>query len=116
MTAICDSCSWTGKSTQVRDGGRCPDCGESIRYASQSLQGVPRLNLREFLPRAAKALRAIGAEDNDEVVESAIDRIESGQSLAPVSIAILLKVVLRRADAITDQAVIDFATMNARGY
>ncbi|MGH8446490.1 MAG: hypothetical protein ACREVL_14555 [Solimonas sp.] len=115
MAAICDACNWTGSATAVRDGGKCPGCGEPIRYDSKPLTTAPRLTLHTFLPRAAKALRAIGAGDGDDFVESALSRIECGHSIAPVTVAILLKVILRRAAAINDRAVVDFAAMHARG-
>lgn len=116
MAAICDSCSWSGSSTAVRDGGLCPECGEPIRYESKPLQAAPRLTLHEFLPRAAKALRSINATDGDDFVEDAVARIEQGQYVAPVVTAVLLKVVLRLEPQINDRAVVDFATLHARGY
>lgn len=116
MAAICDACRWSGTSSQVRDGGRCPECGESIRYDSKPLQAAPRLTLHEFLPRAAKALRAINATEGDDFVEDAVARIEQEQYIAPVQTAVLLKVVLRLERQINDRAVVDFATLHARGY
>src|SRR3546814_8265658 len=80
MAATCPACNWTGSATAVRDGGRCPDCGEPIRYDRKPLQSAPRLTLYDFLPRAAKVLRSIGADDNDDVVAQAISRIDAGRS------------------------------------
>src|SRR3546814_7489874 len=71
MAATCPACNWTGSATAVRDGGRCPDCGEPIRYDRKPLQSAPRLTLYDFLPRAAKVLRSIGADENDDVVAQA---------------------------------------------
>src|SRR3546814_10347128 len=107
MAATCPACNWTGSATAVRDGGRCPDCGEPIRYDRKPLQSAPRLTLYDFLPRAAKVLRSIGADDNDDVVAQAISRIDAGESIAPVTVAILLKVILRCAESINDSAVVD---------
>lgn len=115
MAAICPACDWTGSATAVRDGGRCPKCDESVRYDGKPLQSAPRLTLHDFLQRAAKALKSTGAIDGDEFLEKAIDRIELGWSLAPVQVAVLMKVVLRLERQINDRPVVDFATMHAKG-
>src|SRR3546814_20444765 len=95
MAAPCPACNWTGSATAVRDGGRCPDCGEPIRYDRKPLQSAPRLTLYDFLPRAATVLRSIGADDNDDVVAQAISPITAGDRIAPVTVATLLKLTLR---------------------
>src|SRR3546814_16830744 len=94
MAATCPACNWTGSATAVRDGGRCPDCGEPIRYDRKPLQSAPRLTLYDFLPRAAQVLRSIGADDNDDVVAQAISRNAASESIAHVTVAILLQVTL----------------------
>lgn len=113
MTATCSTCGWSGSALKVVDGGRCPECGESIRYDSKPLQSAPKLTIEEFNRRAAKALRSVA--DENPFLAAVLPICEDGMRLTLAQQNGLYRTVLRFADQITDRAVVDFATMNARG-
>jgi hypothetical protein len=115
MPAHCTVCDWSGGPMKVMDGGRCPKCHAPVHYDHKPLPSTPGLTLHDFLPRAAKALKAVGAVDGDDFLEKAVERVDLGWSLAPVQVAVMMKVVLRFEGQINDRAVINFAIFHAKG-
>jgi DNA-directed RNA polymerase subunit RPC12/RpoP len=116
MAAVCSACTWTGASTQVVDGGRCPECESPVRYQSKPLEAPRKLSLTEFNKSAAKALRAVALDIGDDFLTNVLERIDLGWSLSPAQQAVLMKIVLRHERHIHDRAVVEFATFHAKGY
>lgn len=117
MTAICDTCGWTGGPLQVADR-RCPECNGAIRYESKPLESARQLDTEEFNTRALAALKGTGLFDTVEP-DSFMGRvsvlIRQGLRLTPAQQRGFVNTVLRYADQITDRQVNDFAVMQARG-
>lgn len=118
MAATCE-CGWTGTSTQVRDGGRCPECTSKVRYDSAPLS-LPRtaiVSVSQFNQRAAAALKAVDFghfNSSERVVGGFLYQLERNQVSEKMQQAIY-NIVHRYRRQITDQAVKDYAADRARG-
>ncbi|MDP3859872.1 MAG: hypothetical protein Q8Q73_19095 [Stagnimonas sp.] len=114
MSAICE-CGWTGPSTRVRDGGRCPECMSRVRYESKPLIETPKLDVEGFNHRAARTLRAVPGTDANQFLVGVLPLCEKVIRLTALQQNGIYKAILRHEQAIADRALLDFATMHARG-
>ena len=119
MSAICNACSWTGTSSQVADGGRCPECSDKIRYDRAPVSTAPAAirDVGEFNRRAEAALKGVdfGAFSNAARIVAEFGRqIAAGNVSAKMQQA-AYNIVHRYRRQISDQLVRDFAVMRAKG-
>lgn len=118
MAAHCDSCTWSGGPTQVCDGGRCPECGERIRYEFTPLsQSRGIRSAAEFNQRAATAFKGVdfGSFNNSERVVAEFQRqLRTGNVSERMQQAIY-NIAHRYRRQIHDQDVTEYALMHARG-
>lgn len=116
MAAICD-CGWNGTSTQVRDGGRCPECSALIRYES-ALVASTSLTVEEFNRRALIALKGVsfGFGSHAESIVAAAEQQVSLGRVSPRMQQALYNICNRFHRQITDRQVTDMAALRAKGY
>lgn len=115
MSAVCD-CGWTGTATQVRDGGRCPECDSPIRYESKSLPDLALKTVSAFNKRALIALRAAALTEWDKgFISSITSAVEHYVDLTPQQQNTIYRMVNRHARDLHDIPVVDFAVLHARG-
>lgn len=113
MAAICDACGWSGMSTSV-SYGCCPKCREPVRYESKPLQAAAKIaDVAEFNRRAVTALRP--HVEDDSWTAMMLRRIERGLEIPSGAQNALYKIVLRKAGALSDRPLVDFATFRAKG-
>ena len=118
MAAICHTCNWTGGSTQVVDGGRCPECGARIRYEFTPLPERRRItSAQAFNQRAAVALRSVdfGSFNNSERVVAEFQRQHAAGSVSTKMQQAIINIAHRYRRQIHDSEVTEYALMHARG-
>lgn len=117
MSAICPSCNWTGTSTQVVDGGRCPECRDKVRYESGTVSNkvlaVGIKTSEDFNQRAAKA--ESGIKHLSPFLKSISASIRMGACLSAKQQQALYNTVHAHRHQITDHDLKEYAAMHAKG-
>jgi hypothetical protein len=118
MAAHCTACAWTGGPTRVRDGGRCPECGEPVHYDRAPVTEKPRItDPREFNRRAVAALGRVdfGKFNSSERVYMEFKRQLAAGSVSERMQQAIINIAHRHRRQISDAAVNEYALMHARG-
>lgn len=114
MAAICDPCGWSGSALAVRDGGRCPECGEPIRYDRAALPQRRQIgSIHEFNSRARVALMALPVLN--PFIEAIVTKLETGRALTEREQQALFNTVNSRHRQISDSELTEYAVRHARG-
>lgn len=113
MSAHCDRCAWTGSSTQVRDGGRCPECFDKVRYVRVELAEAGIKSVGTFNERAVKALR--GSQGSD-FLTSMIAQYVQCKPFSPKQQQAFINAVHSFRRQITDVDVNAYAETHAKGH
>lgn len=118
MSAVC-SCGWTGSSSQVADGGRCPECREKITYTGGKLIcndiASDRVFNRRFFIAAAGLYFGDTPGNTASIIRNCASRFDRGLELSIDQQRVLFKICVRYADQITDTGVVNYAIRHARG-
>lgn len=118
MSAACD-CGWTGTPSQVRDGGRCPECMSKVLYRSAPV-GIAVDQIRtvqDFNRRAVKALGVVtfGHGNTQGVVDSFRRQVEM-ECVSEKMQQAIYNIVNRYRAQITEKALLDYAADRAKGH
>lgn len=118
MSANCLFCSWTGTSSQVVDGGRCPECGSQVKYESTAPVGTDSISLAEFNRRAmiaANGIRFGYGNRAAEIISACRFRLGRDMGLTERQQQALINILHRFRAQITDQGLKDYAASRATG-
>ena len=100
------------------DGGRCPACGEPVRYDRAPVADRPRItSVQEFNQRVAAALDGVefGHFNNSERVVAEFRRQLTTGTVSPRMQQAIINITHRYRRQIHDAPVAEYALMHARG-